>query len=249
MTITIITATYQSSATLQSAIESVLNQTANNIEYIVIDGGSTDGTIELLKKYDNRIKWFSEPDNGIYDALNKGISKATGDYIGFLHADDLLASDTIIEKISTIINETNADAVYGNLVYISKYDTSKVIRYWKSCKFNPSLLKKGWMPPHPTLYIKRKFYDSIGIFNIQLKIAADYDFILRLFSLPGISTFYINDVIVKMRIGGTSNRNIKNIIKKSKEDYWALKHNKVGGIMSLFLKNISKINQFTKKDE
>ena len=245
MTISIITATYNAAKTLESAIQSVINQTYAHIEYIIVDGGSNDETLSIIDKYRPFIHQFiSEPDKGIYDALNKGIEMASGDIIGVLHADDLLDDDTTIETISQVFNNNNMDAIYGDLEYVQFQDPNKVVRYWKSKDFKPSLLKTGWMPPHPTLFIRKNIFDEIGCYRLDFKISADYDFILRFFSNSKFVATYIPMVITRMRVGGTSNKNLKNIVIKSKEDIRALKENKVGGIFSLVWKNISKLPQF-----
>ncbi|MBI9060861.1 MAG: glycosyltransferase [Marinilabiliaceae bacterium] len=244
--ISIITATYNCASTLRDTIESISNQTAReHIEYIIIDGSSDDGTVQIIKDNSNQIDhWISEADNGIYDALNKGLQMATGDWIGFLHADDIFASDQTIEKIIETAEEKEINAIYGNLQYVQQHPPHKVIRQWISQPFQPKLLKRGWMPPHPTVYITRNHYKTIGLFNVNYQISADYDLMLKLFSHPQTKSMHINEVLIKMKIGGASNRSIGNIILKSKEDFLALKRNKVGGIYSLVIKNLSKVNQF-----
>lgn len=246
--ISIITVTYQSEGTLGTAIESVLGQTYANIEYIIVDGASKDNTADLVKSYGNGIAQFvSEPDHGIYNAMNKGLGMATGDVIGFLHADDILASPHTIEEIAQTFEKSEIGAVYGDLEYIDKSNTQKVIRYWKSQAFELPLLRKGWMPPHPTLYIKKEWIDKTGQFNEKYRIAADYDYILRLFKSPSLIVAYIPHTIVKMRVGGASNQSLRNIYLKSKEDYLALRRNKIGGWVTLLFKNLSKIEQFVKR--
>ncbi len=248
MTISIITATFNAEKTIEAAIQSVLEQTYSSIEYIIIDGNSKDKTLEIVKKYDSQIsKIISEPDKGIYDALNKGIKHATGDIIGFLHADDLLDHKDTIREIAETFSKEECDAVYGDLEYVQSQNPEKIIRYWKSCSYSPSLLKKGWMPAHPTLFIRKAVYNQIGLFNIDYKISADYEFILRLFSQNKYKASYLPQVITRMRIGGESNKSIKNIIRKSKEDLNALKQNHIGGISILIWKNVSKIPQFFKR--
>jgi len=244
--ISIITATYNCASTLRDTIQSVSSQTARaHIEYIIIDGGSDDGTLQIIKDNSNHIDhWISEADNGIYDALNKGLQMATGDWIGFLHADDIFANDQTIEKIIDAADEKEINAIYGNLQYVQQHPPHKVIRQWISQSFQPKLLKRGWMPPHPTVYITRNHYKTIGSFNINYLISADYDLMLRLFSHSQTKSMHINEVLIKMKIGGASNRSIGNIILKSKEDFLALKRNKIGGFYSLAIKNLSKANQF-----
>jgi glycosyltransferase involved in cell wall biosynthesis len=244
--ISIITSVYNNKDTIKDAIKSVLNQTYKNIEYIVVDGGSTDGTVEVIKQYEDKIdKFISEPDKGIYDGLNKGIKLATGDVIAFLHSDDIYPDNNTIEKIMNLFNKDNVDGVYGDLIYVKKDDINKIIRYWKSCDFNADLLKKGWMPAHPTLFLKKEIYEKYGVFDLNFKIAGDYDFMLRILK-ENPKLKYLPEVLYVMRVGGESNKSLKNIVNKSKEDYIALKRNHIGGIGTLFLKNLQKINQFFK---
>lgn len=243
--ISLITAAYNSHSTIVNALESVFCQTYSNVELIVIDGGSTDGTLEILQRYADKISIFvSEPDNGIYDALNKGIRYASGDVVGFLHADDLLADSHVLSRIAAGFSNHNVSAVYGDLQYVFKDDPSRIIRYWKAGEFNQRKLSFGWMPPHPTLYVRRSLFEKVGSFDTHYRIAADYEFILRLFSLPGFNPLYIPEVFVKMRMGGASNRSFSNILRKSYEDWNALRKNRVGGLGALICKNISKVRQF-----
>jgi len=243
MKVSIITVVYNNKKTIKNAIESVLSQTYKNIEYIIIDGASIDGTVEIIKSYGNKIdKFISEPDKGIYDGLNKGINLASGDIIGFLHSDDVYTNDEVVKKVVEVFEKYNCDGVYGDLVYVSKR-SDKVIRYWKSGEFSIYKLKKGWMPPHPTLFLKREIYEKYGLFDLSFKIAADYDFMLRVLK-DNLKLSYIPEVLYKMRIGGESNKSLKNIILKSKEDYKALKKNRLGGISTLIYKNFIKIPQF-----
>lgn len=245
MKISVITVTYNNQETIEQTILSVLNQTYKNIEYIVIDGNSTDKTLKIINKYRNQIALIiSEADKGMYDALNKGIMKASGDIIGFLHADDFYPSDKVLEKVEHTFKVYGSQSVYGDLDYVSAENPKKIIRKWKSGKFEYRKLKKGWMPPHPTFFVLRDVYWKYGFFNLNYKIAGDYDLMLRFLGKHKITTAYLPEVLVKMRWGGKSNQSIKNIILKSKEDYHALKNNKVGGLYSLFLKNFRKINQF-----
>ncbi len=245
MKISIITAVWNNRETIADAIESVLSQTYSDAEYIIIDGGSTDGTVDIIRSYGDRItKFVSEKDKGIYDALNKGVKLATGDVIGFLHSDDVFADENSVAKIAEAFSE-NTDGVYSDLIYTPKSDITKILRYWESRSFTPELLSRGWMPAHPTLYLRREIYDRFGMFDLNFRIAADYDFILRVFT-SGINTVYIPEVLYKMRLGGASNKSLKNIIRKSREDYIALRNNGVGGLGTLFIKNISKLGQFFK---
>ncbi len=247
--ITIITASFNNSSTLPQTIDSLLSQSFKNIEYLIIDGNSTDGTKEIISSYSSKIsKYLSEKDSGIYDALNKGIALATGDIIGFLHADDTYASPEILEKVSAAFAQSpDIWAVYGDLQFVSQYDTSKIIRKWKSKPFQKSLLAKGWMPAHPTLFLRREVYEKYGPFDTRYRIAADYDFILRIFSQPSFSALYIPEVFINMRMGGASTGNLKNLFQKSKEDYLILKRNRIGNFFTLFQKIASKFRQFYTK--
>lgn len=248
MKISIITIAYNSGHSIADAIQSVLAQTYPNIEYIIVDGKSKDNTVEVVKSFGDRIsKFVSEPDKGIYDALNKGIKMATGDIVGFMHSDDLFASDDIIEKVAAIFAKHDVDSIYGDLQYVYKNDTDKVLRYWKSGEFSIRKLKMGWMPPHPTFYVKKKVYDQYGLFNTNFRIAADYDTMLRFLGKYRISTMYLPEVMVKMRVGGASNRSLKNIIRKSKEDMQAIRDNQFGTVFTLAFKNLRKVTQFILK--
>jgi len=250
--ISIITVVKDNKEFIADAIKSVLFQTYPEIEYIIIDGASTDGTLGIIEKltsqsgYEKKIsRWISEPDGGIYDAMNKGINLSTGDVIGFLHSDDMFAGDNVIEKIAGKFNLPNVNALYSDLVYVSKRDTNKIIRYWKAGKFLEKSLKFGWMPPHPTFFVRKSLYQKYGLFDTGLKIASDYDITLRLLKNNPNSVAYLNEVLVKMRLGGRSNKNLKDILIKSSEDYMALKKNGFSlPAFTLALKNVRKINQF-----
>ncbi len=248
MKVSVITAVYNAKETIADAIESIRGQLHSEIELIVIDGASTDGTKEILNRYKSKLNVFiSESDSGIYDALNKGIAIATGDIVGFLHADDLFANKSVISKIAKGFSDASINAVYGDLVYVRKSMPEKVIRYWQVGKFTRKKLKYGWMPPHPTFYMRRSAFDQLGRYDTSFRIAADYDFMLRYFGHEEFKSLYIPEVLVKMRIGGASNGSLKNIVQKSYEDYRALKKNKVGGFLSLLSKNFSKIPQFFRR--
>lgn len=248
MTITIITATYNSAASIEDCIKSVVSQTYKDIEYILIDNCSTDNTIDIARSYGEQIsRIISEPDKGIFDALNKGIQIASGDYIGFLHADDFYADNKVIQKVVDLLTETKADSLYGDLQYVGQKNTNKIIRNWKAGKFTHKKLLNGWMPPHPTFFVKRSCYRKFGLFKLDYKIAADYELMLRFLGKHKISTCYLNKIMVKMRTGGTSNKSLKNIIQKSTEDLKAIKENNIGNYYTLVLKNLRKVNQFFKK--
>jgi glycosyltransferase len=244
--ISIITAVFNRERTVAEAMESVLNQTYANIEYIVIDGMSDDGTQRVIEKYRDRIdQYVREPDKGIYDALNKGIRLATGDVIGFLHADDLLAHNEVIASIARQFNSTSADAVYGELLYIDQQDQERIIRYWKSQKYLRNRFFYGWMPPHPTCYIKRKCYEQFGVFDDTMSISADYELLVRLFVKHEITASFLRDILVKMRVGGKSNASLKNRRLANREDATAWSKNGLKAPMGLrFTKPIRKLSQF-----
>lgn len=245
MKVSIITAVYNARETVGEAIESILAQSYPNIELVVIDGASTDGTVDVLERYRDKIASFvSEKDDGIYDALNKGVARASGDVVGFLHADDMLASTEAVKRIADAFADPAVDAAYGDLVYVNKLDCDKVIRYWRAGEYSRSRLKAGWMPPHPTFYVRRSVYEEMGGFDASLRVAADYDCMLRFLWQGRIACRYVPEVLVRMRVGGASNRSVANILRKSAEDYRAIRRNKVGGLGTLLWKNVSKLPQF-----
>jgi len=246
MKVSIITAVYNGVETIEGCIKSVVGQNYPDIEHIIIDGGSTDGTLDVIKKYGDSIaKVISEPDSGIYDAMNKGIKLATGDVIGFLNSDDFYASNEVLEKVADVFRKYDVDSCYGDLVYVDKNITTKVIRYWKSGEYKMDLFRYGWMPPHPTFFARKMIYDKFGCFNTNFKIASDYELMLRFLERYKISVMYIPEVLVKMRLGGKSNRSIKNIFFQSLEDYRAWTINGLKGrLRAVLLKKLRKTLQF-----
>lgn len=244
MKISVITAVFNNRDTIAGAIDSVLAQSHPDVELIVIDGGSTDGTLDILQAYADRIAVLvSEPDQGIYDALNKGLARATGEIVGFLHSDDVFAEAQVLTRIAGVFSASDVDAVYGDLEYVKKSAPELVVRYWKSGEYSANKLHHGWMPPHPTFYVKRAVYERLGGFDLSYRIAADYDCMLR-FLGSGIQVAYVQRVLVKMRLGGASNRSLKNILCKTAEDWRALRANRVGGLGALAWKNLGKLPQF-----
>jgi glycosyltransferase involved in cell wall biosynthesis len=246
--ISVITAVFNNRDTVAQALDSALAQTHPDVELIVIDGGSTDGTLAVLQRYADRLAVLvSEPDRGIYDALNKGISRASGEVVGFLHSDDLFADVAVLSRIATAFADPAVDAAYGDLLYVRKDDPGRVVRTWRSAAFSATRLARGWMPAHPTFYVRRAVYEALGGYDTRYRIAADYDCMLRFLGKGGIRAAYIPEVLVKMRVGGASNRSLKNILQKSREDYQALRVNGVGGLGALAWKNLSKLPQFLKR--
>ena len=244
MKISIITITFNSAKTIQRALDSVQSQTYADIEHVIVDGASTDGTKELIETYakaHKNVRWISEKDKGIYDALNKGIKLATGDIIGFLHSDDVFYSPDSIGQIAAAFEDEKVDVVYGDLQYCKG---PKVVRRWKSNDFNPCALKYGWMPPHPTVYVRREVYQQVGEYDEWFRISADYDMMLRIFT-AGYKSKYIPKVLVCMETGGASNKNTKARLSKTQEDYIVLKKNHVGaGYLTVACKQLRKIKQF-----
>lgn len=248
MKISIITATWNCQDTVGGCLASVAGQSYRRREHIVVDGASTDHTLALLEGKRAQLSVLvSEPDRGIYDALNKGIARASGDVIGFLHADDLYADGTVLARIGEVFEDSGVDAVYGDLAYVGKEDTGRVIRHWRAGEFRPDRLRRGWMPPHPTLYLRRDLYERFGGFDLQYRIAADYDLMLRVLRRISGRVVYLPKVLVRMRVGGASNRSLPMILRKSFEDYRALRANRIGGAGALLWKNLSKIPQFFRK--
>jgi len=246
MKISIITVSYNSAATIEDTIMSVAAQTYQDVEYIVIDGGSTDGTLEVINRHKSRIsKFVSERDRGIYDAMNKGIGLATGDVIGFLNADDIYADNLILGKVASVFDNSAADACYADLVYVSKDDLNKVIRYWKSREYRNGLFRGGWMPAHPTFFVRKTVYDKYGGFDLDFKFQSDFDLTMRFLEVYKIKSVYIPEIFVKMRIGGATNRRLLNIIKGNIEAYRACKKNGLN-VSPFFIvaKVLSRIPQF-----
>ena len=245
MKISVITAVYNRQDTIGDVMRSVQAQSYKPVEQVVVDGASRDGTlkvVERLRDADTRI--LSEPDKGIYDAINKGLGIARGDVLGLMHSDDVFAHDHVLSKIAGAFADPAIDMVYGDLEYVAKSDMSRVIRAWKSGAFSRDSLRRGWMPPHPTLYVRRHVIEKHGVYDTSYRIAADYDAVLRWFGTAGLTPAYIPEVLVKMRIGGESNRSLGRIIAKSREDYRSLRRHGVGGIGTLIWKNLSKLGQF-----
>lgn len=246
MKVSIITVSYNSAQTIEDTILSVAAQTYPHIEYIVVDGASTDGTLDICARHKNSISTLhSEKDKGIYDAMNKGLSMATGDVIGILNSDDLYADAHVIANVVEKLQQTGASALYADLVYVDRFDTGKITRYWRSGKYKRSKFKWGWMPPHPTVFLKKELYGLYGHFDLSLRSAADYELMLRFFYKNGVEPVYLPRVITRMRAGGESNVTVNNRVKANKEDRKAWDMNKVKPFwFTLWLKPVRKIPQF-----
>lgn len=242
--ISIITVTYNSEKLVSRCIDSIYSQDYDDFEHIIVDAYSSDNTIKKIDKLSyKKSTIFYREKRGIYDAINFGLSKCKGDVIGLLHSDDYLYSNDIFSSIaSTFDNNPDCNAVYGNINYISL--KNKIIRKWISSNFNSKKIKYGWMPPHTSFYLKRKIFDSIGIYDLSFKISSDYEFLLRFLTSNYNNCIYLNKFIVNMTLGGESNKNLISLINKSREDYQIINKYKLKGLVTLFLKISSKINQF-----
>ena len=247
MKVSIITVCLNSSSTIDCAMQSVFKQNHEDIEYIIVDGGSSDGTLAILETHKNRISSFiSEPDNGIYDAMNKGIALATGDIIGILNADDFYADSNVISTVASVFENDNFDCCYGDLEYVDFHDTNKMVRRWTSQVFTQGLFRKGFHPPHPTFFARKKLYDKYGYYDTTLSISADYELMLRFFEKNEVRSEYIPNVLVKMRSGGVSNKNFFQILKANIQccKAWAKNDLKVSPL-TILRKPLSKISQLT----
>ena len=245
MKISIVTAAYNSAATIRETIESVLSQDYPNIEYVVVDGGSKDGTVEILKSYGDKIKWVSEKDSGIFEAMSKGVKMATGDAIGIVGSDDFYPDNKAISKIVKAFEESNADSVYGDLHYVDSVDTNKITRNWKSGNYSRERFLSGWMPPHTAFFLKKSAYEAYGLYDSSFRFAGDYELMLRMLYRYKVSSYYIPEVLMKMSAGGNSNGSIKGRIKANIEDRLAWKKNGIKPRWyTLYVKPISKIIQW-----
>ena len=245
MKISIVTATFNSAKTIKDTLESVRAQQYSQVEHIIIDGLSSDDTLPIIHEYSNIAVVISEKDSGIYDAMNKGIRLASGDVIGILNSDDMYADRDVLDEVAEIFRDDHVDGCYADLQYVDEEDTSKLVRHWKSGNFSKSSFHYGWMPPHPTLFLRRRVYEKVGLFNLALKTAADYELMLRVFVRHDFNIRYLPRVIVKMRSGGASNASLKRRIEANKEDRLAWKINDLKPyFFTLYLKPIRKIFQF-----
>lgn len=228
MKFSIITATYNSEKTVRDTIESVLRQSQVDYEYLIIDGGSKDNTIRIVEEYahkfDGRMRYISEPDKGIYDAMNKGFKMAKGDVFALINSDDFFDDSFALKKVANCFDmHEGVDAVYADLCYVSQYDKDKVIRRWVTGEQRP--FKRGWLPAHPTFYVKRSVYEKYGYFNLDYKLAADFELMLRFVEKYHIRLAYLAEPLVRMRLGGATSKSIHNVIQQNKECMRAFKEN------------------------
>ena len=249
MKFSLITVSFNNAAHIKDTIESIFAQDHSEIEYIIVDGGSTDGTVDIVRSYGERIDTFiSEPDKGVYDAMNKGIAAATGKIIGFVNADDMLATPDVISTLKKEFEKGVEDAIYGDAYMVDANDISNVKRYWRGGKYDREQFRKGWMPPHLGTYIKRECYIEYGAFREDLSVSADYELMLRFMYKHKIRVRYLQKVIVRFRLGGVSNRSIGHILKANLEVYksWRLNELKVSPLI-VFRKPLSKLKQLIDK--
>lgn len=246
MKISIITVVRNGEQTIRDTIECVLSQSYADIEYIIVDGKSTDGTLDIIRSYGDKIdKVISERDSGIYSAMNKGLRLATGDYIGFLNADDFYAHPHVISGLANTAKSTKADCLYGDLVFVDQKDTNKVIRYWQAGNFNRYKMLFGWSVPHPTFFVKRSVFDKYGLFRENFGLSGDYEMMVRFFFKERINAAYLPEVLVRMRVGGAGNSGFKSKWKGNREDFQAWKQNGLKiPFVTIILKPIRKIPQF-----
>jgi len=247
MKLSIITVSYNSADTIEFTIKSVLSQKIPDLEYIIIDGGSTDGTLNIIEGFKKEITVFiSEPDSGIYDAMNKGIRLATGEVIGVLNSDDIYADENVLHDVMQNFNSDNSlDILFGNLVYVKQNNTDKIVRKWKSQPYFKYFFETGNVPPHPSLFVTSKVYKQAEPFDLQFNLAADYEFMLRIFKKHSFKSKYINRLIVRMRLGGATNQSIKNILNGNKQILTAWRNNGLKAPITLMpLRIIKRLSQF-----
>lgn len=239
MRVSIITVTFNSAKTLEDTILSVMHQDYDEIEHIIVDGGSVDGTLDIIRKYEDQISCFiSEPDKGIYDAMNKGIALASGDIIGTLNSDDVYAGDTVISDVTEILKvNSEVDILYADLWFVKNNDITKIVRRFRSSQFHPSLLTYGIAPAHPTMFVKRRIFEKFGLYKTDYKISADFEFIARIFYQTNVNYYYYPKVIIKMRMGGISTKGWQSLILSNREMLKACVENDIPtNIFKIFLK-------------
>lgn len=247
--ISIITVCLNNADTIEETIISVVSQDYNPIEYIIVDGASSDGTLNIINKHMSRIaKLVPGPDGGIYDAMNKGLSAVTGDIIGFLNADDTYIDNTILKQIADIFRDDSVDACYADLIYVDKNNPKKVVRYWKSRPYKSGLFENGWMPAHPTFFMRRRVYERYGGYDLDYRLQSDFELTMRYMAIKSIKSVYVPKIFVRMRMGGESNKSFGNIFRGNLEAYRACrKHGLKISPFFIFRKVLSRLPQFIHK--
>lgn len=245
MKVSIITVSFNSAATIEDTILSVATQKHPDKEHIVIDGASKDGTVEILRRHPSITHWVSEADRGIYDAMNKGIAMASGEIIGTLNADDVYADATVLSQVADVFSDPEIEACYADLVYVDQHNPKKIVRYWRSCEYHPGLFEKGWMPAHPTFFVRRDVYKKFGGFDLAFPRQADFELTMRFLAINKIRSVYVPEIWVRMRTGGVSNKSLTGILKGNIEAYRACKKNGLP-VSPFFIpqKILSRIPQF-----
>mgnify|MGYP003608174841 CR=1 FL=1 len=248
MKVSIITICYNRKNTIEQSIKSVLEQDYPHIEYIVIDGNSFDGTQDVIEKYSDKItQYISEPDKGMYDAINKGLTMATGDVVGLMHSDDEFYDSSVVSKIVQAFEKSpHSDAIYGDGIYVSNDDEQKLVRNRIGGSYDIDKIKSGWLPLHPTVYIKKSIIEKYGYYNLDFKIASDTEFLLRYLFKHKINVAYLNTYIVKMRMGGLST-SYRRAFEVLREDYRIYKFHNVSGIWGVFQKKMLALLQYLRK--
>lgn len=254
MKVSIITATYNSGKTVRDTIESVLKQSYQDIEYIIKDGGSKDDTLEICREYEpkfeGKMRIISSPDKGIYDAMNQGFQAGTGEVLMLINSDDLFArADAVELAMKAFEDYPEVDGVYADLYYVSQNNIDNIVRVWKTGKQKP--MRRGWLPAHPTFYVKRECYEKYGYFDLNYPLAADFELMLRFVEKHHIELHYLQEHLVRMRLGGATSKNIQNICRQDAETIRAFKENGLpgGNVLYLFWRYIPKVKQFFRKSE
>jgi len=246
MKISVVTVSRNAAGTIEETLRSVRSQNYPQVEHIVVDGGSDDGTVEIIERYRDRIAGFvSEPDRGIYDAMNKGIAMASGEVVGTLNADDVYADETVLSQVAQVFSDPDVDACYADLLYVDPQNPGKIVRYWRSCEYRPGLFEKGWMPAHPTFFVRRDMYAKWGGYDPGFPRQADFELTMRFLAIHRLRSVYVPRVWVLMHTGGVSNRSLAGILKGNIEAYRACKKNRLRvNVLFIPRKLLSRVPQF-----
>ena len=249
--ISVVTVCFNSAATIGDTLASVANQRGVNFEHVVVDGASSDATMEIVTGFTPEVaRLISEPDRGLYDAMNKGMAAATGDIIGYLNSDDVYSDDDVLQKVAKAFADVNVDACYGDLVYVQQDDISRVARYWRSRPYSPGLIERGWMPAHPTFFLRRSILQELGGFDIHYRYHADFDLMVRLFLRRKIRCAYIPEILVRMRTGGKTNHSIRNVMRGNLESLESLRSHGAAVTPMFFVgKLLSRVPQFFRRPD